>query len=371
MKIVHSSKTLLGKSFADRGINGDKLRAGIKRSFSKVIDLAIAEKADLVILAGDTFDNVEVSEHLLSHFLSEVERLERIPLAILPGARDAYQKGCFWEEWEAFNPLPNLHLLTRTERPYVELQDASVAVYGYPVLAESSPEHQVIRIKRVAKARNHIGVIYGNMSYGKSPQTGEYSFASDELKSCQMDYIALGGSDEFHDFTPLGLKAAYSGSTEALSPDRENSRNVALVTLDGARLVIEPRIVGSFQWKNIDIPMETVTGIDDLKSKLNELAGPDVLLKATLKGLTLLEAGLDTDELVSQLENNFLQLELVDQTSVLPENISEVKVREKTILGQYLKIMVEKMNTAQGPEKEDLEKSLKAGYTLLTGKEIW
>jgi hypothetical protein len=136
-------------------------------------------------------------------------------------------------------------------------------------------------------------------------------------------------------------------------------------------VVIEPRNVGTFIWKNIEISMETVANIDDLKAQINELSGPNVLLKATLKGLTLFEAGLNIEELKAQLDGNFLQLDFVDNTSVLPENVSEVKVREKTILGQYLKVMVEKLNAAKGPQKSELEESLKAGYTLLTGKEIW
>jgi DNA repair exonuclease SbcCD nuclease subunit len=370
MKIVHSSNIHLGKSFVDQGVTGDKLRAGIKACFSKIIDLAISEKADLVVLAGDTFDNVDISENLLKFFISEVERLQKIPLVILPGVRDAYQKASFWEQWEVLMPAPNLHPLTNTDKPYVELPQISTTVHGYPVLEDSPSLSHHVKIKRHGNSKYHIGVVYGNMTYGASKGSKGHSFGSDELSATKMDYVALGGNNEFHDLTPLGVKAAYPGSPETLSASHSNSGHAAVVDLTGSNVVIEPRNVGTFIWKNIEISMETVANIDDLKAQINELSGPNVLLKATLKGLTLFEAGLNIEELKAQLDGNFLQLDFVDNTSVLPENVSEVKVREKTILGQYLKVMVEKLNAAKGPEKSELEESLKAGYTLLTGKEI-
>ena len=70
-------------------------------------------------------------------------------------------------------------------------------------------------------------------------------------------------------------------------------------------------------------------------------------------------------------ENDFLQLTFDDYTSVLPKNVSEVKVHDKTMLGQYLKIMVNRINTAEDNEKAQLEESLKTGYSLLSGRAVW
>jgi len=56
---------------------------------------------------------------------------------------------------------------------------------------------------------------------------------------------------------------------------------------------------------------------------------------------------------------------------VLPENISEVKVSEKTILGQYIKLMAQELNNSEKSSKPRLEKSLKIGYALLQGQELY
>ena len=98
--------------------------------------------------------------------------------------------------------------------------------------------------------------------------------------------------------------------------------------------------------------------------------GGDGVHAHVLDGLALFESGLNVRQLHDEMQGAFLDLEFIDQTRVLPD-ISEIKVQEKTILGQYLKVMVERLKQAEGSQRRELEESLKTGYTLLTGKEVW
>ncbi len=371
MKILHASNIHLGRSFAGLDGAGDKLRAAIKAAFTRLVDTALAEKADLVILAGDTFDSLDVSQNLLNFFLSEVRRLDKTPVAVLPGARDPYQKGSFWEEWEVFPPAENLYLLTDQQRPHKEIPSLSATLYGYPVLSESSLDSPLEKIRKFGKASHHIAIIYGNLTHDNAKTGHGHPFHTDDLLSAGFDYAALGGQNAFHDFSYIGLRAAYSGSPEILSQNQPNSGQALLLSLGDGDIGIEPRKIGALEWKEAVISMETIVNLDDLKQRIRELAGPSVILKVRFEGLALFEAGLDTEALERELEQSFLSLKFADQTRVLPENISEVKVHEKTILGQYLKVMVEKLNQAEGAYRDDLDESLKVGYTLLTGKEIW
>jgi DNA repair protein SbcD/Mre11 len=371
MKILHASNIHLGRSFANQGNLGDRLRAAIKASFSRLIEVALFENVDLVILAGDTFDNIEISQNLLNFFLSEVKRLDKIPLVLLPGARDYFQKESFWEEWEIIPPANNLYLLINQDKPYIEIPRLKATIYGFPTMEESSLNNPALKIKKIGQADYHIAVIYGNLIHDNSSAGHDFPFHIDDLLSGSFDYAALGGKKEFQDFTTINLKAAYPGSLETLSTGQDNSGNVIIVTLTPGECSIEPRRVGSLIWKEAEISMDSVIDSEDLKKTLKGMAGPEVILKVNLKGLALLEAGFNIRQLHNELEKDFLSLEFFDHTRVLPDNISEVKVQEKTILGQYLKVMVEKLNNAEGPLRDDLEESLKMGYTLLTGKEIW
>jgi DNA repair protein SbcD/Mre11 len=376
MKIIQSSNVRLGASFsgqdpkkAGQAVPGDKLRVAIKNAFVKLIDLTIEEKADLLILAGDTFDSPDISQNLLNFFLDQIRRLEKVPAVMLPGGRDPYQKGSFWEEWQVTSPVDNLHILVDPDKPYVELPDLSATVYGYPTMVDSAHDNPVKHLKKTGDSANHIAVIYGNLIQDKSDTNQEHSFTTKDLAAAGFNYAALGGQNELLDLTAVGIKAAYSGAPESLSAESANSGKCLIVTIDGDLLSVQPQQAGRLNWKEARISIEEAVDLDGLKSKIATFSGPDVILKATLEGLALFESGLNIKQLHEELESNFLDLEFVDRTRVLPD-ISEIKVQEKTILGQYLKVMVERLKKADGDQRLELEESLKTGYTLLTGKEI-
>ena len=71
------------------------------------------------------------------------------------------------------------------------------------------------------------------------------------------------------------------------------------------------------------------------------------------------------------MEKEFLYLDIIDEMKVLPENVSEVKVSQKTMLGQYIKLMALELSQADEKRKQQLEKSLKVGYSLLQGQQPW
>jgi DNA repair exonuclease SbcCD nuclease subunit len=371
MKLVHSSAIHFGRSFTDPGLPGDKLRAGIKSIFSGIIDTANQESADLLILAGDTFDNLRVSQNLLDFFVSEVKRLDKTRVIVIPGSRDQYEKGSFWEQWKIFRPAENLHVLADPDKPHVEIPEISTVVYACSPGMTDKPGDRLERLKIIEGSDFHIAVLYGRLISDPDQGQDKYSLSYDKLAAIPFDYAALGGQPGFRNFVDLGLRAAYAGSPAALSATWKDAGNILLVDLQKGSLNVEPRKLDGFEWKEIDISMDTIANMEDLKSRIIEMAGPNTSLKVNLSGLALLEAGLNLDHLRNEIEDQFLHLEFVDRTQVLPDNISEVKVQEKTILGQYLKLMVDKLNSASGAQKRDLEESLKIGYTLLSGREIW
>lgn len=371
MKIVQTSQIFLGRGFSDSLFPGDKLRAGIKSVFSRIIDIALNESADLVILAGDTFDSVDVSQNLLTFFVSEIGRLEKIPVAVIAGLRDGYDKKSFWEHWRISPPAENLHILVDDERPHVEFPDLAAVVYGFPPVKDGPKARRLKGFRPLQGYDLHLGILYGHL--GSDTDTGQNKLPLnyEELKSTPFDYIALGGHIGARSLAELGLKAAYAGSPSVLHPEWTEAGNILIVNLQKGSLNIQRRKLEGFVWKDAEIDMATVANMDDLKNRILEMAGQDILLRVSLTGLALLEAGLNLDQIKSDLDEHFLNLRIADRTRVLPDNVSAVKVQEKTILGQYLKIMVDRLNNASGAPREKMEESLKIGYTLLSGRRIW
>ena len=369
MKILQTSNIHLGKAFSGTGFPGDKLRAGIKSTFTKIIDAAIEQKVDLVILAGDTFANIDISQNLIDFVVSELKRLENIPAIIIPGASDPYEKESFWAGWQVFPPAENIHVLAESKSSVVEFPDKSIKIYGY--LLSRDGGNLPKDLKGDSEFKYHIAVVYDDIETGADSKEQELSPAREHLFKAGFDYIALGGRNEVVSFAEMGLNAAYSGSPVTFAPEIEDSGYVLLVNLENETVAVDKIPVGDITWRQVEISMETIVNIEDLKAKLMESTGENVLLRVTLTGLALLDAGLNINQLREALEDYSMNIIIEDKTSVLPDNISGIKVQEKTIMGQYLKLMIEKLNNADGVERKDLEESLKTGYTLLSGREMW
>lgn len=342
------------------------MRAAIKESFTKFVDKALEQRADLAVLAGDTFANVDISQHLIDFAIAEFKRLEQIPTVIMPGQSDNYEKESFWTRWQVSPPAENIIVLNEN-RPTANIENLDTRVYGY--LLSRDGGNLPKNIKSDGDFKYRIAVVYDDSD--SSAQSGVISSYREKLLTAGFDYIALGGKNECADFVELGMKAAYSGSPLAFSPDLKESGYVLAVNLEKNSVKIEKIRVSEIAWKEIELPMETVVNMNDLKGKLLEHAGAQVILNVSLSGLALLETGISTIQIRDELESSFLHIRVSDNSSVLPDNVSGIKVQEKTIMGQYLKLMIEKLNAAGESEKRALEESLKVGYALLSGREIW
>lgn len=369
MKILQTSNIHLGKAFSGTGFPGDRLRAGIKAAFAKIIDAALERKVDLVILAGDTFANNDISQNLIDFIVSELRRLEDIPAIIIPGASDPYEKESFWAGWRVSPPAENIHILAERKSSVVEFPDKSIKIYGY--LLSRDGDDLPKEVQDNSEFKYHVAVVYDDLEAGGNPGEKELSAAREHLFKAGFNYIALGGRNEVLSFAEMGLKAAYSGSPVTFAPEIEDSGNVLIVTIESKAVAVDKIPVSDIIWRQIEIPMDTIVNIEDLKARILESTGENVLLRVTLTGLALLEAGLNISQLRETLEDYSMNIIIEDKTSVLPDNISGIKVQEKTVMGQYLKLMVEKLNNADGAERKELEESLKTGYSLLSGREMW
>jgi DNA repair exonuclease SbcCD nuclease subunit len=366
MKIIHTSDIGLGKKFTGFNLAGDKLRAGLKAVFSKIIDYTIKEKADLFIVAGNLFSNLEISRNLQDFVSSELSRLETIPAIIIPGIRDKYSDGSFWKTWQTLKECKNVRAISSQRKPYVIMEKLNLAVYG--LFNDDTPgETAEGKIKLTQQnARYHIGVTCTSMDSARMEI---------ERTGLKYDYIVLGGERAFRDLTTTGLKAVFSGAPERLSFSDDESGNIAVVEIDEQKKVEITKVpVGSYAWRTEEIKAREILSNDDLIEKIKELAGNDTLntaMRVNLTGLTLFEADLSPELVMQHLDDEFLYLEIADNMKVLPENVSEVKVSEKTVLGQYIKVLANELTTADDVLKKRLEKSAKVGLALLQGREIW
>jgi len=368
IKILHTADIHLGIGLTGLGKTGDRVRAEIKTAFSRMVDLARGESVDAFLIAGDLFDSNNVSSSLIRFALGEIERLETIPCVILPGTHDCLEKGSIYQSIESEMP-DNMHVLSDPSGAPVQFQDKELIVYGLPNLSNRSTVNPVKTVEKIDATGKHILMAHGSYMIPNRTEPDDHPFGLDDIDNSGFDYVALGHWHSFFELPTTKTKAVYCGSPEQVAFDQTGAGNIAMVTMaDGTS--VEKRSIGKLKWNEVELSTSNFKYTIEIERELKEHVGDDRLVRVKLVGTNTAETFIDIDEIQQNMADEFLNLQVVDNTEAAPKDILETDFPPTTILGQF----VRQMSTAIEECKDDDEKallheSLKAGYGLLSGKD--
>ena len=69
--------------------------------FKNIIDLTINENVEVLLIAGDVFDNLTVNKNTLFFISNQMKRIENVKVFISPGNHDPYNEKSFYRIIEA------------------------------------------------------------------------------------------------------------------------------------------------------------------------------------------------------------------------------------------------------------------------------
>ena len=177
-----------------------------------VVNKANELKVDLVLFAGDFFDNSRVDNDVIIETIRQLSRF-KMPVVLVPGNHDQLDSVSVYHN-KAFQNLPsNLHIIRKEEGESLLFPGIGVKVWGKPTY----DHHIGFRPLETTPRRNgpwwHIGVAHGfYVPEGEENFERSSPIYAKEIEDTGYDYIALGHSDLFEELTHGNVKAAYSGA---------------------------------------------------------------------------------------------------------------------------------------------------------------
>lgn len=159
-------------------------------AFRKLIDEAIHNQVDFVILAGDLFDGEDRSIRAQTRLRKELVRLEenQIDVFIIHGNHDH-----LGGKWSNLKMPENVHVFTEMveRKELIAKSGAIVNLYGFSYPKRHVIERRVLEYEKIGDADFHIGLLHGNLE-GRSEHGNYAPFTLKELLDKQFDYWALG-----------------------------------------------------------------------------------------------------------------------------------------------------------------------------------
>ncbi len=349
-KILHTADLRLGAKYLGLGKAGDKVRAQLKRAWTAIVETAIAEKVDAVIVAGGLFDSSEVSRPAVEFVLKEIARLEKTPVILVPGMRDHLGKGSLYYHFDLIDRPENMHPVT-SENESLEFKTLDLTVIANPATGLKSKESLLDGVKAV-KTGCSVVVASGIWEGINFPITESL------IGKTGATYAALGGLPAFKSGMAQKTPYAFSGPPEAQDFNTTDSAGVVLVDLEKKPIEITFLPLGVLVWKEV-----TVSRPENLPDLLEKEKGENRLLRVKLAGEKSSD-WFELEEIIGGYKDQFLYLTVADERKGA---VPAKKYPRQTVSGQFLYLAEEQVKKAGAEEKTLLQEALNLGLTLAAG----
>ncbi len=388
LRLLHTADVHLGARHADLGDAAAAQRERQFAAFRASVDLAIAEKVDLFLVAGDLFDSNVQPRRSVERVAAELARLaqSKIRSVLVPGTHDVYDRSSVYRAYSLFamagtQPTDDMVTVLTPEHPWVHLASLDAVVHG-PVFptkrAPYSPLRDLAAVQTPA-ATWKIGLLHAAIAIPGRTDNDEVVITVEEIGVSGLDYLALGHWHSAQVATSKGVTYAYSGAPEPVAVDQDRAGKVLLVTLDeheGKRQVkVEERVVGRTVFNHLDVDAATLESQPALIAQLQSAANPDLVLDVRLIGVRPDELDLEPAEVEAALKDSFLRVRVRDQSH--PALTGGALPPAETITGAFIRNVEGRIADLEASgdevaalEGEELRDVLRLGRLLLAGREV-
>ena len=273
MKFIHFADAHLDSPF--RGLSFlpseefNQIYQAADQSLKRIVDLALAEKVDLVLIAGDTFDSSQPSPRAQLFFAEQVKRLTdaQIQVVMIFGNHDHMK-----QEDLLVSPSPYFKLLGNSET-VEQATFTTDAGFNYDVIGFSYLNNHITEDKIPefpAKGKNYtFGLMHAQEKSATASQNVYAPFTVDELQNLNYDYFALGHIHARNNLSSTPW-IVYPGNIQGRHINEMGAKGCYLgeINENSGKTTIDFKETGPILWQGTKINLEGAISKADLQAKI-------------------------------------------------------------------------------------------------------
>lgn len=222
----------------------DEIRGATRRAFDNLIDLAMEEQVDFVLIAGDLYDGDWKDYNTGLFFAARMGRLSKagIKVFIVSGNHDAAS------QITKAMPLPgNVTLFSPRKPQSVILEDLGVIIHGQSYSSRAVTDNLASQYPQNDPSYLNIGLLHTSLT-GREGHEDYAPCTLDDLMAKGYDYWALGHVHK-REIVSDDPYIVFSGNIQGRHIKEPAAKGATLVTLEDGRIkAIENRELDVVRW---------------------------------------------------------------------------------------------------------------------------
>ncbi len=320
-RFIHCSDLHIDSPFKGLKSNdpqmAQRLRLATSKAFSNIVEIAIREQVDAVLIAGDVFDGEDKSLQAQLRFRDALVRLsqENIPSFIAVGNHDPLNS---WSRsWSLPDKVTLFHADSVQRVPVRKAGREIAAIYGISFPKKDVSENLALQFQKQDDSGLAIGLLHTNVG-GNADHDNYAPCSVDDLVKAGMDYWALGHIHLRQVLRESDPAIVYCGNSQARHFKEAAPKGCCLVTLKpGVAPDIEFVAADVVRLRREVVDVSGTETFDLLRDALQELCSRfqdeaeerDLVLELTLRGRTPLHAELQYDHALEDLASYLQELQ--------------------------------------------------------------
>ncbi|MCA9079121.1 MAG: DNA repair exonuclease [Planctomycetaceae bacterium] len=351
-RFLHTADLHLDAPFkglsAYEGAPVELMQNSTRRAFENLIDLALAEKVNFVVIAGDLFDGRWTHIQTGLWTAAQFRRLDTagIPVYMIRGNHDAASLVPNRVSWPG-----NVHELPVDKPGSLLIDSLKVAIHGQGFSTREVRDDVAATYPAAVPDHFNIGLLHTSLAGDARHDT--YAPTSEQvLCDSGYDYWALGHIHQQQVLreTPC---IAYSGCIQGRHILEQGPKGCLLVEVDGHRVTTSFHPVDVVRWAQLSIDISDCEHLDDvydnvqesLNAAIRQAHGRYLAVRIEITGITVchqqLMTSAGTEEAINEIRNrgNLLGEMWIEQVKVntLPP-VDVAALREAgDLLGELLR----------------------------------
>ncbi|MBM7615944.1 metallophosphoesterase family protein [Alkaliphilus hydrothermalis] len=349
LKFIHIGDVHLDTTFYSReSAIREKLRGSLRMAFLEVIEACILEKVDALLIAGDLFDNHQLSFQTEELLIKSFNRLNEHNIKVFY-ATGNHDPGEIRSRVGAIRWPDNVMVFANDEICDVDVSNlqgeiiGKIISVGHKTNRESRNLVQEFPVKRGDIP--HVGLVHAMVTNASDVEKHDRYLpcTKEDLLEKGYDFWALG---HIHQYQEIGeaTNIYYSGNLQGRHPRETGEKGGLLVTIEENGLTkVEFKNFAKVIWSTLSVDqLEEMTSYNQMKDYLVDLATNHLeggyapsrmegILRVELKGRCPLREELHEEENIRQLEEdlkyhfNLLSVEVKTEELLPLQNVEDYR----------------------------------------------